>query len=391
GFNGMSDIPPDGGPMMNLRSFFEVRNIPHLMLWLDHPHWHADQVGLLPQLQGMFRSANSYHFLKNSGHALEMERIMGWPNCFELPAGVDPEQFPVVPRALGAKPEFDLVAICSERGELPEWLKEFVSLDEPNAQTIRNVIRQEVRRELDRLWQAETPPAMHAELTALGDRWASRKASHPFQAAHRHWPVLVDEFPGAAWFLTMSYPTYMKAVRILWKIREWERRFYVAYLARFCRVGIFGGDWSPMGLGPGGWIDFLKQSETYARGRVALNITDGHDEEGLTMKPFEIAASGVPMLHYQAEGLERCFTDGDEVMVFSTPRQARQKLDMLLDDSGLRHRLAAAARSRVLLEHTWEKRVLEMFRCARLHVEHFRDPKAVPAALPPEVIAAAGA
>ena len=82
GFNGMHDMPADGGPMGELRSFFEVRNIPHLMLWLDHPQWHADLIGLSPQLQGMFRSANSYHFLKSAGHALEVERILGWPNCF---------------------------------------------------------------------------------------------------------------------------------------------------------------------------------------------------------------------------------------------------------------------------------------------------------------------
>jgi spore maturation protein CgeB len=128
-----------------------------------------------------------------------------------------------------------------------------------------------------------------------------------------------------------------------------------------------------MGLGPGGWVEFLRQSEVYARGRVALNITDGHDEEGLTMKPFEIAASGTPMLHYHAEGLARCFADGFEVATFSTPREARQKLDMLLDDSQLRARMASAARERVLAEHTWEKRVLEMLRCARLSPEAFRD------------------
>jgi hypothetical protein len=371
GFNGMGDMPSDGGPMGTLRSFFEVRNIPHLMLWLDHPHWHADLVGLLPHLQGMFRSANCHHFMKSAAHAQEVERILGWPHCFELPAGVDPGQFPVVERP--GKAEFDLVAICSEKGEIPEWLKEFVTLDDPDPQAIRNVILQEVRRELVKLWQAETPSAMHAELSALGERWSGFKAMQPFLAAHRHWPALVEEFPGAAWFLTMAYPTYMKAVRLLWKLREWERRFYLGYLSRFCRVGVFGGDWSPMGLGPGGWVEFLRQSEVYARGRVALNITDGHDEEGLTMKPFEIAASGTPMLHYHAEGLARCFADGFEVATFSTPREARQKLDMLLDDSQLRARMASAARERVLAEHTWEKRVLEMLRCARLSPEAFRD------------------
>src|SRR5262249_12947383 len=156
-----------------------------------------------------------------------------------------------------------------------------------------------------------------------------------------------------AWYLTMAYPVYMKATRILWRLREWERRFYLAYLSRFVRVGVFGADWSKLGLpratvegATDHWVDFLKQSQVYARGRVALNITDGHDEEGVTMKPFEIAASGVPMLHYHAAGLERCFEPDEEVTIFSTPQEARQKLELLLDDPALRNRMANKARQR---------------------------------------------
>src|SRR5207253_1174600 len=143
----MGDIPPDGGPMGTLRSFFEVRNIPHLMLWLDHPQWHADLIGLSPPLQGMFRSGSSYHFLKNGGHALELERMLGWPNCFELPAGVDPKQFPACPPADG-KPAFDLVAICTDGGTMPDWLKAFVELDDPDPRAIRRHILKLIKVEL---------------------------------------------------------------------------------------------------------------------------------------------------------------------------------------------------------------------------------------------------
>src|SRR6185369_16557582 len=64
GFNGLSDIPPDGvaqDALKRLRTFWEIRGIPQMLLWLDHPHWHADLVGLLPELQAMFRSGNNYH------------------------------------------------------------------------------------------------------------------------------------------------------------------------------------------------------------------------------------------------------------------------------------------------------------------------------------------
>jgi hypothetical protein len=377
GFNGMSDVPLDEGPTKHLRSFFEVRGIPHLMLWLDHPHWHADLLGLAPELQGMFRSGNNVHFLKSAAHALDMERMCGWPNCYELPAAVDPGQFPVAAEAelmggANGGPTYDLVAICSEKGELPSWLKEFAALEDPDPAAIRAVILRDVKTGLEQLWRAEVPEGMRAEVTAMGERWAGLKNAEPFVAAGRHWPRLTAEFPGACWFLTLAYPTYMKAQRILWRLREWERRFYLAYLSKYCSVGVFGGDWSGMGLGPGGWVDFLKQSAAYAKGRVALNIMDGHDEEGATLKPFEIAASGVPLLQYFSKGLSALYTPGKEMEVFERPAEARDKLLGLLADRGRRVAMAEAARRRTVEEHTWEKRVERMFEAARLPVEAFR-------------------
>lgn len=381
GFNGMSDVPldpPPGGSVANLRSFWEVRGIPQLMLWLDHPQWHSNLVGLSPQLQGLFRSGNCYHYFKSAAHALEMERICGWPNCFELPAGVDPGQFPPPPVSEkaelkgGGEAEFDLVAICSEKGVLPAWLKEFALREEPDPEAIRGIVLEQVRGDLEKLWNEEVPENMRPEVRALGVRWSEMKAKEPFLGAVRHWPRMVEEFPGAAWYLTLAYATYMKALRILWRLREWERRFYVAYLSRYFRVGIFGGDWSAMKLGPGGWVDFHQQSEVYARGKVALNITDGHDEEGTTMKPWEIAASGVAMLHYHAEGLGAWFKEGEEVMTFRTPREAREKLGMLVRDGEMRRKMARAARERVLKEHTWEGRMERVLAMARLPMECFR-------------------
>jgi len=385
GFNGMTDVPLDRGPMEGLRSFFEIRGIPHMMLWIDHPQWHADLVGLSPALQGLFRSANCLHFLKSTAAATELERIVGWPNCFALAPGVEPAQFPVCapPGAMAAKKEFDVVTICSEKGDLAEWLKEFVALDNPDPAAIRRVILDRVYAALDQLWQQDVPQAMRPEVSALGRTWAALKAGQPFLAAIRHWPALVEEFPGAAWYLTLEYPIYMKAVRILWRLREWERLFYLAYLAKYFRVGVFGGDLSPMGLGPGGGVDYTQQSAIYARGHVALTIPDGHDEEGLTLKAFELAASGVAMLHYRAETLGDYFVEGREVAVFSTPREAREKVDALLDNADRRQAMATAAHQRVLRDHRWENRIEQMFQRARLPLSAFCEPANAAARLSP--------
>ena len=143
-------------------------------------------------------------------------------------------------------------------------------------------------------------------------------------------------------------------------------------LSRFASAGAFGSDCSALGLGPGGWVDFRRQSEIYATGRVALNIMDGHDEEGLTLKPFEIAASGVPLLQYAARGLEELYEPGHEVTVFQRPRQALDLLRGLLADRERRVALAAAARGRTLADHTWDRRIERMLQLARLPIDAFR-------------------
>ena len=84
------DLPGEmvGG---NFRTFFEVRGIPHILFWTDHPQWANERQALSPGLQPAFRSANSFHFVKTEAHAAELRRILGWPNCFACPLACDPD------------------------------------------------------------------------------------------------------------------------------------------------------------------------------------------------------------------------------------------------------------------------------------------------------------
>ncbi len=49
-----------------------------------------------------------------------------------------------------------------------------------------------------------------------------------------------------------------------------------------------------------------------------------------------------------------------EVAAFATPAQAREVVPNLLADRDRRESMAAAARARLLNEHTWEMRLPEM-------------------------------
>ena len=89
------------------------------------------------------------------------------------------------------------------------------------------------------------------------------------------------------------------------------------------------------------------------RGKVAINISQGNEEEGASHKPFQIAASGVAQVHIDRKGLSDYFEPHREIELFETPAQARRVIAELLADDDRRIAMGAAARQRLLREHTW--------------------------------------
>jgi spore maturation protein CgeB len=84
---------------------------------------------------------------------------------------------------------------------------------------------------------------------------------------------------------------------------------------------------------------------------------------------FEAAACGTPILSDCWEGLDRFFTPGCEILAARTTEDALRALDC--DDSELA-RIGAAARERVLAEHTSERRAGELI-AALEAARGFRD------------------
>jgi hypothetical protein len=103
-------------------------------------------------------------------------------------------------------------------------------------------------------------------LTAWGNRAVDLKLADPTRALIRHVGRLGDEFPLASWWLTAMFPVYFKAADILYRFRNWQRHFCMAYLSRYFRVGLFGGTASHIGSASDPpelkqWVDFEKHSE----------------------------------------------------------------------------------------------------------------------------------
>jgi hypothetical protein len=300
--------------------------------------------------------------VKTQAHAAELNRILGWPNCFDCALACDPDQ---IRPTEGIEPEFDVVAIYGGNPKLLDRLRPFLDSDNPDPRDLMLSYVDDIRAGLDALWNSDAPEMLRPHLAALGSKLLESRLNDPLKASIWHVPALAQEFPAAMRWLTANHLTYFKMTAHLYKLRNWLRHFMPAYLARYFRVAIFGGDWTGMGCIKGdwqssGWIDLADIPKLLAKGRVTLNLSAGYDEEGITAKPFEIAASGVTMLHNEATGLGDFFKLGEEAFSFSTPKQARQIVQQMIDDPARCRAVGAAARARLENDHSWDSRLTRL-------------------------------
>ena len=339
----------------------EQLGIPHLMWWTDHPQWADEGDALDPDLQELLRSPMHHHFVKSDAAAHELREILGWSNCFGLPVAEDPE---MLTPASGIEPEFDIVAITGAPPRLDPAIERFLDDNDPDVDAITAIVAEGVAQQMTSIWHQRAPSSLHDELDTFGRAWLDAKCRFPLTAAIHLFERLEGDHREATEWLRTDHMAYFHAVQAMWELRRWERTFVLCYLARHFRVGVLGHDWSSRGFERGEWIDYEDQPRAYARGRIALNVTQPNDEEGVAHKPFQIAASEVPMLHINRTGLADLFTPETEMATFDTPRQARDTAAELLADPLRRRRMAIAARERFCREHTWEHRLAVMFRAA---------------------------
>jgi spore maturation protein CgeB len=111
----------------------------------------------------------------------------------------------------------------------------------------------------------------------------------------------------------------------------------------------------------------LKKTKIYNASRVLLNLqSTQYQVDGVTCRPFEVAACGSFCLSEPKKDLGRFFRIGEEVAVFDGPEDLRTKLEYYLHHDRERLEIAARGRARVVREHTYEHRVREMLDVLRL-------------------------
>jgi spore maturation protein CgeB len=99
----------------------------------------------------------------------------------------------------------------------------------------------------------------------------------------------------------------------------------------------------------------------FAAQRFTLNVTRA-DMRALGFSPsvrlFEAAACGTPILSDHWPGLETIFVPNSEILIVSSPRDVIGILDSMPDET--RHSIAERARTRVMRDHTPDHRARQL-------------------------------
>jgi len=105
----------------------------------------------------------------------------------------------------------------------------------------------------------------------------------------------------------------------------------------------------------------LKKTRIYGASAVSLNLQSEHYQaDGLTCRPFEVAASGGFCLTELRRDLPRYFVPGEEMIAFTDADDLKRKVAYYLAHPDERNEVAARGRARALREHTYDHRVRQV-------------------------------
>lgn len=149
------------------------------------------------------------------------------------------------------------------------------------------------------------------------------------------------------------------------------------------KVSVFGHRW------PGGMVSQDEMVRIFNSSAINLNLTNSttwdmryllsspkalamHFKtqkivEQIKARHFEINACNSFQLSYYVEGLERCYTIGEEIAVFNSPDELLSKVRFYLDQPELRLAIAQAGYERTVKDHTYAQRFNDLF--ARMGIQ----------------------
>ncbi len=103
----------------------------------------------------------------------------------------------------------------------------------------------------------------------------------------------------------------------------------------------------------------------YPLSGVSLNCTSRQMKGAVNQRVFDVPACGGFVLTDRRAQLDQFFEPGREVVAYDAPEEIPELAERCLADRELRARVSAAARARILAEHTYEHRVAQLLKVMR--------------------------
>ena len=119
------------------------------------------------------------------------------------------------------------------------------------------------------------------------------------------------------------------------------------------------------------YLSFSKLREYACRSKINLCITRRAHASvygSSSSRPFELSSMAACVVANPYEGLELWFEPGKEVLVVHSYEEALDRYDYLLRHDAERHQMGAAARQRVLAEHTMRHRAQALVEIVRRYL-----------------------
>jgi glycosyltransferase involved in cell wall biosynthesis len=119
------------------------------------------------------------------------------------------------------------------------------------------------------------------------------------------------------------------------------------------------------------YLSFSKLREYACRAKINLCITrKAHASvfASSSARPFELASLGACIVANPYLGVETWFEPGREIIVVQSAEEAVERYRWLLANDSARQAIGAAARQRLLAEHTFQQRARELVQIVKQHV-----------------------
>ncbi len=123
------------------------------------------------------------------------------------------------------------------------------------------------------------------------------------------------------------------------------------------------------GIEYGGWLPNYRVPEVFAQFRITIHVPRRPYAAQLpgipTIRPFEALACGIPLVSAPWNDCEGLFTPGEDYLVAADGREMQRRLQSILSDPNLAHRLRSRGLATIRRRHTCAHRVDELLQIYR--------------------------